>query len=108
MLDWKTFLSRWSRELMNTELASRVEPRPDSPDWLGYAPASEEEIRKLEARLGLALPPSYRAFLLTSNGWRRTTSFIGSIRPVGEVTWLRLEDRPTHVDLAAGKVWATW
>ena len=33
-------------------------------------PASEEQIAKLEQKIGIALPPSYRAFLTIHNGWR--------------------------------------
>jgi hypothetical protein len=36
--------------------------------WLGYEPAGEEAVRAAEERLGVRLPPSYRNFLLTSNG----------------------------------------
>ncbi|MCY2952989.1 MAG: HEAT repeat domain-containing protein [Planctomycetota bacterium] len=77
---------------MKTELAGRVEPPPESPDWLGFAPATEGDLMELEQRLGVILPPSYRAFLLTSNGWRRTTRFIDRIRPTQEVNWFRVEN----------------
>ncbi len=33
-------------------------------------PAAEADLRKLEARLGRPLPPSYRAFLSLHDGWR--------------------------------------
>src|SRR3954451_19134731 len=92
MIDWPTFMTRWSTQLMTTQLAGRVAPPPDSPDWLGYAPATDDEIADLERRLCLLLPPSYDAFLRTSNGWRRTTSFIGRIRPAAEVNWFRIEN----------------
>jgi len=77
---------------MNSELAERVEPSPKSPDWLGYSPATQEDIEKLESRLGVILPPSYKAFLSISNGWLRTTSFIDRIRPAEEVNWFRVEN----------------
>ncbi|WP_406422843.1 SMI1/KNR4 family protein [Streptomyces sp. NBC_00842] len=32
----------------------------------------------LEQRLGTALPPSLRAFLATTNGWRHAGCFVGS------------------------------
>lgn len=34
------------------------------------APATEEDIAKVEQLIGRALPPSYRAFLSLYNGWR--------------------------------------
>ena len=92
MIDWRKLLTRWSRELMGTELAVSVEPPPDSTDWLGFAPATASDIEAAERRLGLVLPPSYRSFLLTSNGWRRTTPFIDRIRPVQEVDWFSTEN----------------
>jgi hypothetical protein len=77
---------------MNTELANRVAALPDSPDWLGYAPATDDDLADLERRLGLLLPPSYESFLRTTNGWRRITPFIGRIRPAAEVNWFRIEN----------------
>ncbi|MDI9340536.1 MAG: SMI1/KNR4 family protein [Sediminibacterium sp.] len=38
-------------------------------DQLGR-PASETEIQELEQKLSLVLPPSYKAFLNISNGWK--------------------------------------
>lgn len=88
MLDWTSLLKRWSTDLNQTKLAQRLDP----PDWLGFAPASDEQIAAAERRLGVLLPPSYRAFLKTSNGWRRTTTFIGRVRPVTEINWFRVEN----------------
>jgi hypothetical protein len=80
---------------MKTELADRLSPPPESPDWLGFPPASADEIEELENRLGVLLPPSYRAFLETSNGWRRTTFHVGRIRPTQEVNWFCVENENT-------------
>ncbi len=60
--------------------AGQVERR-----WLGEPAASEAQIAAAEARLGIALPVSYRAFLRVSNGWNHPSSFIGRIRPVEEI-----------------------
>ena len=92
MPDWTSLLKRWSKELSQTELAKRLDPAAESSDWLGFAPASDEEIAAAERRLGVLLPPSYRAFLQTSNGWRRTTPFIGRVRPAAEINWFRVEN----------------
>src|ERR1041385_5393596 len=92
MIKWKPFLARWSRELMKTKLARGMRPRATASDWLGFPPATKDEVQKLEQRLGVGLPPSYKSFLWTTNGWRRTTSFIDRIRPADEVDWFRVEN----------------
>jgi HEAT repeat protein len=92
MVNWKPFLALWSCELMKTGLASRLDPPAESDDWLGFAPATEKDINELERRLGVLLPPSYKSFLLTSNGWRRTTPFVDRIRSSQDVDWFRVEN----------------
>jgi len=62
MIDWPSLLTAWSKDLMHTKLAQRVEPPRQSPDWLGYDPATASEIQELEQRLGASLPSSYKAF----------------------------------------------
>ncbi|MFB7591970.1 SMI1/KNR4 family protein [Streptomyces sp. NPDC056169] len=57
--------------------------------WLGATGATGEELSTLEQRLGTVLPPSYRQFLLTSNGWLSTTPDIHRVLPVHEVGWTR-------------------
>jgi SMI1 / KNR4 family (SUKH-1) len=60
--------------------------------WLGYKPATEAEVERLERRLGYRLPPSFRAFLLTTNGWRKTSPFVERVRPAGKAEWLEIDD----------------
>jgi hypothetical protein len=57
---WSAVLDGWQRA------ASRRGKTDEIP--VLQQPATEEEIEALEARLGHRLPPSYRAFLLTTNG----------------------------------------
>ncbi len=92
MLDWHEFLAQWSKDLWASGLAKQIVPPPASPDWLGFPPATYDEIGDLENRLGLTLPPSYRAFLKVSNGWQRTNFFISHIRPTSGVDWFRVEN----------------
>lgn len=51
-----------------------------------FAPASESEIQKAEARFGVELPPSYRDFLKVSNG-----SLLGFwiLMPIEKIGWTR-------------------
>jgi hypothetical protein len=55
--------------------------------WLGTAGADAEEVARREAELGLAFPPSYRNFLLTSDGWTHVGPFVYELRPLAEVGW---------------------
>lgn len=91
-INWRPFLTRWSRELMASDLAARVRPDPQSPEWLGFDPAGEQDLTNLESRLGMVVPPSYRSFMLVTNGWRRTTFAIDRVRPAAEVGWFRVEN----------------
>ena len=91
-IKWQPLMTRWSSQLMASELAARVSPTPQSPDWLGFGPAAKQDLTELEERLGMALPPSYKSFLMVSNGWRRTTFAIDRIRPAAEVDWFRVEN----------------
>ncbi len=57
--------------------------------WLGYPPASDEQIRQVEVRLAIGLPPSYRAFLQVSNGWRATGLRLGEMWSTEKIEWFR-------------------
>lgn len=86
--DWNHFLQQWSNEFIvafkqdiqipQTVLESR---------WLGYPGATEAQISRVESRLKVRLPPSYREFLKVSNGWRQTTPFIYRVWSIEEVDW---------------------
>ena len=96
--DWHEFLARWSREWIESDqqaqnVRARVSPDVIASGWLGYEGATKEEIAAVEARLGVVLPPSYRAFLSVSDGWRNAGPFIYSLRPVAEIDWLRVRNQ---------------
>ena len=65
--------------------------------WLGHAGASDEQIANAETRLGRALPPSYRAFLKISNGWRNAGFFIHRLWSTDDIEWFRVR----HADWIA-------
>ncbi|MHA5052643.1 hypothetical protein [Streptomyces sp. SD15] len=89
---WRNLLQRWSDEWLDPVLheQERAEPFPDKvrrAHWLGTAGAPAEEVRALEDRLGTALPPSCRQFLLTSDNWLNTTHDIERILPGEWEAW---------------------
>ncbi|SHN74119.1 SMI1/KNR4 family protein [Cryptosporangium aurantiacum] len=91
--EWTRFLRQWSAEwLAVPESEHRPPPWPPrvaASGWLGYEPASEESIAAAEERLGVRLPPSYRAFLAVSDGWRAFSPFIWELLPSARVGWFR-------------------
>src|SRR5258708_2639075 len=54
---------------------------------MGAPGASEAELEELQRRLGITLPPSYRQFLATTNGWLNTSDFIDRLLPTSEIGW---------------------
>jgi HEAT repeat protein len=96
---WKEQLARWSQEII--ELGEY----DIESGWLGVPGATEEEIATAEARLGTTLPPSYRAFLKVTNGWRTTIGFAGRLRPVEEVGWLADEAQELIDAWVMGEQW---
>jgi HEAT repeat protein len=91
--DWKTFLQQWSADLLASSWASELPQDIRTSGWLGFAAATENELAEVEARLKLPLPPSYRSFLRTSNGWRRTGHAIERLRPAHQLKWFRHENK---------------
>ena len=57
--------------------------------WLGSESATEKKIRACEKRLGTELPPSYRDFLKTSNGWRFMAPSIERLHGCDDLEWFR-------------------
>ncbi|MCD6640504.1 MAG: SMI1/KNR4 family protein [Nocardioides sp.] len=67
---WSELLRRWSRELCADEaFALTQDDEVVESGWTGADPVGEEELLDLERRLGRSLPPSYRSFLMTTNGY---------------------------------------
>jgi hypothetical protein len=71
--------------LVDTDISSEV----IASGWLGYPGATDDQIANLEARLGQILPPSYRAFLEVSNGFRLLGMTIERLLSADEVDWFR-------------------
>jgi hypothetical protein len=113
--DWKSWLARWNCEQLeridptyenllsgsgltveNTLLLRYgIPPEVRASGWLGYPAATEKQVKELEARLGKVLPPSYRAFLKASNGFRQPQLLVWRLLPAEEVEWFRVRNQET-------------
>lgn len=91
--DWRSLLKKWNDKMFldssESDLETYVDWYPDefAKQDCTKPPASEVDIQSLEQRLGRQLPPSYRNFLLTSNGWTFMQAF-KELFNVQEVDWL--------------------
>jgi len=95
-LDWHNFLKRWSAELLqDLDVKAKLPADVIASGWLGYPGATEEQIEGAEARLGARFPPSYRAFLKVSNGWRQLTYYIDHLWPVENLAWFAVANQDT-------------
>ncbi|QIS20583.1 hypothetical protein F6W96_22090 [Nocardia terpenica] len=88
-MNWRPWLELWSEEWITGNDPGDLEPEVVRQRWLGYAPAAEADVAAVEDRLGLRLPPSYRSFLLTTDGWRHAGEFVWKMRDTTNLGWLR-------------------
>jgi SMI1 / KNR4 family (SUKH-1) len=112
--EWELWLADWNRELLeriDPALENRlnragitleehllrydVTPETLASGRLDYPAATEDQVTRLETRLGKTLPPSYRAFLKTSNGFRQPQTLVWRILPAEEVEWFRVRNQQT-------------
>ncbi len=93
--EWKAFLTEYSQELLASEkVRRRLRPEVVASAWLGFAPAAEAEIEAAEMRLGVRFPPSYRAFLRVTNGWRHVNTFVHLMWPTTEIARFHQRNQP--------------
>ena len=92
IVDWRPFLETWSRELVEAGAYPGVPAEVAESGWLGFPGATDEQLNRVEARLGVGLPPSYREFLTVSNGWRQTGNSIWRIWSTEEIDWFRVRN----------------
>ncbi|MET9352797.1 SMI1/KNR4 family protein [Streptomyces sp. NPDC006617] len=89
--DWRPFLVEWSGEwadsLPEGETRSADDTAARWSRWLGFPPADEARVAAAEARLGRRLPPSYRDFLMVSDGWRHAGGFVWLLAGTAEARW---------------------
>ncbi|MEU6342450.1 SMI1/KNR4 family protein [Streptomyces sp. NPDC046977] len=88
--DWRSFLERWSEEwadAQDPDSLTEDDARALRDRWLGFAPADAERTAEAERRLGRRLPPSYRAFLEVSDGWRHAGGFVWLLAGTETARW---------------------
>lgn len=86
--EWRPFLKRWSEEWISAHDPDRdgsLDPDVVRGGWLGFAPAASADVAALERRLALTLPPSLRAFLEVTDGWRDAGLFIYRLGGTSEI-----------------------
>lgn len=89
--DWQSLLDRWNATLLACpRVVGGLPEDVVRSGWLGFPPASNQDIRRAEVRLGTRLPVSYRQFLQVTNGWWSTGSRAGPLWPVQEISWFRV------------------
>jgi len=99
---WNSFLKEYNNELLSyEEVVEGLSPALIKEGWLGYTGATEKEIVRIEKRLAIKLPPSYRNFLKASNGWRFPSTFIFDLLPVEKIAWFK-EQNQDWIDAYVG------
>ncbi len=90
-LDTRTWLERWSREALEAgdEIALDVTEQMRTTGWIGSPPASAQQVRDAETKLGRKLPPSLKDFYAVTNGWPVLSMGFDALRPVQELGWVR-------------------
>jgi hypothetical protein len=98
--DWRAYLHDYGDLYLRTaneyQLPSITEEQ-HSTRWMGREPATEEALTAAEHRLGLRLPPSLRAFFLTSDGWLGVGGWVERIHSCAELRPLRDTDHGAHL-----------
>lgn len=90
---WRVLLQELSDlAIADGRIRRRLTPDQVEKKWLGCPPATEEQITAAERRLGIALPPSYRAFLKVSNGWHFPNIFVERIAGSEQIDYTRTAD----------------
>lgn len=66
---------------------------------LSYPPATNNSISKKEKSLDVKLPPSYKEFLLFSNGFRIVSPFLDNLFSIEKIDWARNLEEKWSIDM---------
>jgi hypothetical protein len=89
---WRRYLAEFSHSFFAKATGNDLwglDDKQVAARWLGYDPATEEDLRAAEERVGVGLPPSLRGFLLTTNGWGRPADWVERMCPCLDIQWFR-------------------
>jgi hypothetical protein len=90
---WRPLLKELSEFcLADSKLSATLPEQNAKTQWLGRSGAAELEVKETERRLGRRLPPSYRSFLVESNGFEQWSPFLRRLYGAGEVDWFRVRN----------------
>lgn len=94
MVEIRNLLTEISRvQLADRTIAAEMPDRKTAASWLGEPGATEAEIVSAEKRIGVRLPPSYRAFLAVANGFDHIGPFIYRLYSATEIDWFRVRNQ---------------
>jgi hypothetical protein len=84
--NWEDLLTRYNEFfLKDGKILNDFFHTSEKPITLINKPASLYEISELEKRLSITLPPSYKQFLLVSNGFKIINQLFGDLLPADKV-----------------------
>ncbi|MGW3941969.1 SMI1/KNR4 family protein [Streptomyces phaeochromogenes] len=98
---WRSYLAEYGADVLRVSAEGElfnVSDEQRATGWLGYEGAGEQRIAALEDRLGTRLPPSYRSFLGTSDGWSHLGPFMYEMCTIGALDWLDDDDADMYMD----------
>jgi SMI1 / KNR4 family (SUKH-1) len=107
--DWESLMGQWEQAMLPflSDTQTRIGDRPTECERLNYPGATNTQIADAEARLGIRLPPSYRAFLQTTNGWKHPTPFICRLWSTEDIEWFAIRHQ-TWIDAFIQRVLANF
>jgi hypothetical protein len=93
-VDWINLLQKISLTIHNKVKDNMIyyDKSIITSNWLGFDGAELKAIEEKEKSLGIKLPPSYKEFLLVTNGFKQISLFSGSLYPVEEIDWTKKKD----------------
>lgn len=92
---WREMVQQWSPLWLaadRDETERRFPGSAHETQWLCYGGATEAQTTELERLLGTTLLPSYRQFLVVTDGWIHVDDTEGPLLPTTAIGWLKDTD----------------